>query len=340
MTPRTQESELLWKIFDEAVKKAANSVVQLKDTSHPKTNLEIHVKRTHGSILYDKFKKKNYASYFAVEGAADVVWYFPRDCSVNPLHFTVIVKGSAKDMATYQLPVAKVRNFLEKDLATSESKGRWKVKDIEELFSYVPELFEITDVIPLKEIALPIINPGIMPAMAKNGSGINNFIGTRLRKARNWIKSCLEEFLLSFKAVPVAIKVCICLPMQEQAFRNALSERDSDSELKLLQYLGQKLLKAPTDLNAIHQTFLEKFKINENNCFVYKTSPVTSEENTTATTGNIESLEDKHEYTYFLSPSLSLTHFSSLSLLPLLLFRSLLLSPMTTQSSNRLHTYR
>lgn len=58
MTPRTQESELLWKIFDEAVKKAANSVVQLKDASQPKTNFEVHVKRTHGSILYDKFKKK------------------------------------------------------------------------------------------------------------------------------------------------------------------------------------------------------------------------------------------------------------------------------------------
>lgn len=242
---------------------------------------------------------------------------------MNPLHFTVIVKGSAKDMATYQLPVAKVRNFLEKELSTSDSKDRWKVKDIEELFSYVPELFEITDVIPLKEIALPIINPGIMSAMAKNGSGINNFIGTRLRKARNWIKSCLEDFFLSFKAVPVAIKVCMCLPMQEQAFRNALAEPDSNSELKLLQYLDQKLLKAPTDLNG--------FKINENNCFVYKISPVTSEENTTATTGNIESLEDKYEYTYFLSPSLSLTHFSSLSVFPLLLFRSLLLllSPMT-----------
>jgi hypothetical protein len=107
----------------------------------------------------------------------------------------------------------------------------------------------------------------------------------------------LEEFLLSFKAVPVAIKVCICLPMQEQAFRNALAEQDSDSELKLLQYLGQKLLKETTDIP-------KEFKINQNNCFVYKTSPITSEENTTATTGNIESLEDKHEYTYFLCPSL------------------------------------
>ena len=222
---------------------------------------------------------------------------------MNPLHFTVIVKGIAKDMATYQLPVAKVRNFLEKDIAASESMDRWKVKDIEELFSYVPELFEITDVIPLKEIALPIINPGIMPAMAKNGSGINNFIGTRLRKARNWIKSCLEEFLLSFKAVPVAIKVCICLPMQEQDFRNALAERDS--EFKPLQYLEEKLLKVPTEFNGIDQTVAREFKISANNCFVYKISPVTSEEKTAATTGNIESLEDKHEYTYFLSPSLS-----------------------------------
>ena len=59
MTPRTMESELCpkWKIFEEAVKKAANSVVQPKDASQPKTIFEVHVKSTHGSILYDEFKK-------------------------------------------------------------------------------------------------------------------------------------------------------------------------------------------------------------------------------------------------------------------------------------------
>jgi len=60
LTPRTQESEEpKWKIFEEAVKKAANSVVQPKDASQPKTNFEVHVKKTHGSILYDNLKKKN-----------------------------------------------------------------------------------------------------------------------------------------------------------------------------------------------------------------------------------------------------------------------------------------
>jgi len=60
LTPRTQESEQhpMWKIFEEAVKKAANSVVQPKDASQPKTNFEVHVKPTHGSILYDKSKEK------------------------------------------------------------------------------------------------------------------------------------------------------------------------------------------------------------------------------------------------------------------------------------------
>ena len=180
-----------------------------------------------------------------------------------------------------------------------------------------------------------------MPAMAKNGSGINNFIGTRLRKARNWIKSCLEEFLLSFKAVPVAIKVCICLPMLEQDFRNALAERDS--EFKPLQYLEEKLLKVPTEFNGIDQTVAREFKISANNCFVYKISPVTSEENSAATTGKIESLEDKHEYTYFLSPSLSRLPISP-PFLSYLFFSSVLSfcfhQCLTTQSSNRLHKYR
>jgi len=50
-------------------------------------------------------------------------------------------------MTTHKLPVRKIKRRL------SEI---WEIKEIEERFFYDSDLFEILDVIPLREIALPI----------------------------------------------------------------------------------------------------------------------------------------------------------------------------------------
>ncbi|MFN9939303.1 MAG: hypothetical protein ACK56I_07495, partial [bacterium] len=65
------------------------------------------------------------------------------------LHFTVIVDGDLHSISNFKLSKRKLSKRLQ--------DAGWSAKHIEETFSYFPNAFQVSDVLPLTEMVTPLV---------------------------------------------------------------------------------------------------------------------------------------------------------------------------------------
>ncbi len=115
------------------------------------------------------------------------------------LHFTVIVDGDLKSMSNFKLS--------KRNLSRRLHDAGWAVKDIDEIFSYSPETFEVSDVLPLTEIVSPLLVDRMARISRNNGlTDVTRRIWKSLVALVNGRRNRSKK--------PVALSVMLSLPMK------------------------------------------------------------------------------------------------------------------------------
>ena len=138
--------------------------------------------------------------------------------SVHAVHFSVKVHGNRKNLENFKVSRSKLRDKLQ--------KLGWDVKlaDVETIFTFFPDSFEITDLIPLTEISLPLTVDRLAEKKASRDAGIVQVFKGLLAPVRVKLSQLLTK-LERKDRVPVAISISLSLPMRAHIF-----EQDQNDE--------------------------------------------------------------------------------------------------------------
>jgi Ca2+-binding EF-hand superfamily protein len=126
-------------------------------------------------------------------------------CSSFQLHFTVIVQGDLQSISNFKLSKRKLSKRLQ--------DAGWSAKHIEETFSYFPNAFQVSDVLPLTEMVTPLVVDRMARTSRNKGlAAITN---------RVW-KSLKSFWRTRSKMTPVALTVRLSLPMKAHNLNKTL----------------------------------------------------------------------------------------------------------------------
>ena len=116
--------------------------------------------------------------------------------SKSQFYFTVVVEGDIKSITNFKLSKRKLSKRL--------NEAGWLVKGIDEIFSYFPDTFEVSDVIPLTEVVTPLV-VNRMTRTSRNTGLLD--VAKRLWKS-------VWKARRDHSKKPVALTVLLSLPMK------------------------------------------------------------------------------------------------------------------------------